>query len=147
MKTTLNALLIALVSTLLMLSGCSKEEDKESKPASAEQAPAGKTLPPSHPATMPQQGQQQSQQQAPKPKTLGPGQGKVVKVMHASGYTYMEVDLGNNKNTWLASTSIKVKTGDTVQWQDAIAQRNFSSKTLRRTFDEILFVSNTSVLK
>ena len=56
----------------------------------------------------------------------------------------MEVDI-NGVNTWIAATALKVKTGDTVHWQDASEMQNFTSKTLRRTFDKILFVSNAQV--
>ncbi len=75
---------------------------------------------------------------------LHPGGGKVLKVMHAGGYTYMEVDM-DGKNTWAAATGMKVETGDQVKWQDGAVMQNFTSSTLHRTFDEILFVSNASV--
>ena len=134
-------LFIALFSGLLVLSGCSKQEEeaKQTKPAaSTETQPSSSTaLPPNHP-TMPQQAPAASQ---------GPvGQGKVLTAMHASGYTYMEVDTGD-KTVWLAATSLKIKAGDTVQWQGASIMKNFNSKTLHRTFDEILFVSSASAVK
>jgi outer membrane murein-binding lipoprotein Lpp len=135
-------LFIALFSGLLVLSGCSKQEEEEAKqdnPAASTQAqPSTSTALPSNHPTMPQQAPAASQ---------GPvGQGKVLKAMHASGYTYMEVDTGD-KTVWLAATSLKIKAGDTVQWQGASVMKNFNSKTLRRTFDEILFVSKASAVK
>ena len=135
-------LFIALFSGLLVLSGCSKQEEEEAKqenPAASTQAqPSTSTALPSNHPTVPQQAPAASQ---------GPvGQGKVLKAMHASGYTYMEVDTGD-KTVWLAATSLKIKAGDTVQWQGASVMKNFNSKTLRRTFDEILFVSKASAVK
>jgi len=137
-------LFITLLSGLLIVSGCSKQEEeaKQATPAtpatSTSTQPSSSTaLPPSHP-TMPQQAPAASQ---------GPvGQGKVLKAMHASGYTYMEVDTGD-KTVWLAATTLKIKAGDTVQWQGASIMKNFNSKTLHRTFDEILFVSQASAVK
>lgn len=138
-------LFIALFSGLLVFSGCSKQEEEAKQPEPAESAePAESTQPtsstalPSNHPTMPQQAPAASE---------GPvGQGKVLKAMHASGYTYMEVDTGD-KTVWLAATSLKIKAGDTVQWQGSSVMKNFNSKTLRRTFDEILFVSKASAVQ
>lgn len=77
-------------------------------------------------------------------KELHPGSGMVKNVMHAGGYTYMEVDM-EGKPMWVAATAMKVKTGDKIQWQDGAMMQNFSSSSLHRTFDQILFVSNASL--
>jgi hypothetical protein len=42
---------------------------------------------------------------------------------------------------------MRVKQQDNVQWADAAVMKNFASKSLHRTFDEILFVSNASVIQ
>lgn len=72
-------------------------------------------------------------------------QAKVTKVTHAAGYTYLELDF-NGKTTWLAASPVNVKTGDTVAWSGGAVMRNFTSKTLRRTFDEIIFVNAVAVV-
>jgi hypothetical protein len=74
------------------------------------------------------------------------GQGKVVQTMHASSYTYMEVDTGGKK-VWIAANAMQVNNGDTVRWNDAAVMKNFTSNTLHRTFDEILFVSAVQLVK
>lgn len=106
-------LLLALVASL-GLSACSKKEE----PAAA--APAG-----GHPAISAQM----------------PNQGKALQIQNAAGYTYAEVEMGNGQKVWIAGAQLDVKAGDTLQWGDAAVMRGFTSKTLGRTFDEILFVN------
>ncbi|MBI3775134.1 MAG: hypothetical protein HY273_06210 [Gammaproteobacteria bacterium] len=74
------------------------------------------------------------------------GQGKIVQSMHASSYTYMEVDM-SGKKVWIATNAMAVNNGDTVRWRDAAVMKNFTSNALHRTFDEILFVSYAEIAK
>lgn len=106
-------LLLALVASL-GLSACSKKEE----PAAA--APAG-----AHPVTSAQM----------------PNQGKALQIQNAAGYTYAEVETANGQKVWIAGAQINVKPGDTLQWGESAVMRSFTSKTLGRTFDEILFVN------
>jgi len=127
--------ILMLGSALLGLVACSdSDNDKSSQPAATApaQQPAGKQLSP-------------AQQQAINDAKDMPRQGIVKEMMHASGYTYMNVDTGNDKPMWIAAAMMRIKTGDKVQWTDAAVMRNFKSSGLHRTFDEILFVSNASV--
>lgn len=131
--------LFALSAALLALVGCSEPTDTQSKtteaaPQATTQAPAGQPLTP----------QQQAAVDAG--KNL-PKQGTVTELMHASGYTYMNIDTGGGKTVWIAATMMRVKAQNKVQWADAAVMRNFNSKSLHRTFDEILFVSNASVIQ
>jgi len=73
-----------------------------------------------------------------------PKNGKVIKAMHAAGYTYMQLEK-DGKEFWIASTMMNVKKDDHVRWADAAVMKNFTSSTLHRTFDEILFVSNAEL--
>lgn len=67
-------------------------------------------------------------------------QGGVVKrSTHAGGYTYVQVDM-NGKDVWVAGPSANIQRGQTVSWTNASLMKNFTSSTLRRTFDEILFI-------
>ncbi len=74
------------------------------------------------------------------------GEGKVLETMHASSYTYMNVDTGGKK-IWIATNAMQVNNGDTVRWRDGAPMKNFTSNALHRTFDEILFVSFAEVAK
>lgn len=73
-----------------------------------------------------------------------PSSGKVVSTVDAAGYTYMELSSGG-KNFWIAAPVMKVKVGDNVHFSDAMVMKNFTSKSLKKTFDTILFVSAASV--
>ncbi len=70
--------------------------------------------------------------------------GKAVSVATAGGYTYIEVEVpGGSK--WLAAPAATVKQGDTVSWNGGATMRNFTSSSLNRTFDEIVFVGGVQV--
>lgn len=72
--------------------------------------------------------------------------GTVKSVTHAGGYSYIEVDQGG-KTVWVAATETPMKKGDKVQWQGASEMRNFTAKSLGRTFDQILFAQSVAVAK
>lgn len=64
--------------------------------------------------------------------------GKVVETMNASGYTYVCLEQ-NGKKTWVAVPEMKVTVGSKMSFQPGAVMRNFTSKTLNRTFDSIVF--------
>ena len=66
--------------------------------------------------------------------------GQVLSVIPVQGYTYIEVR-NNERDLWLAGSTIEVSEGDVISWSGAMTMRDFYSKALDRTFDEILFVS------
>ncbi len=68
---------------------------------------------------------------------------KVLERMNSGGYTYMKVSEGG-KNYWIAANQIAVKKGDKISFTQEMQMSNFHSKTLNRTFDNILFVSEVS---
>lgn len=73
--------------------------------------------------------------------TTAPQSGKIVQILQAGGYTYAEVDAGGQK-IWIAGGPLQVKEGDSVQWGQFALMRNFASKSLNRTFEQILFVDS-----
>ncbi len=72
--------------------------------------------------------------------------GSVLTVMTGGGYSYVEVNRGAEGSVWLAAPLSKVAVGDTVSWSGGSMMRGFSSETLGRTFDEILFVGGIDVV-
>jgi hypothetical protein len=64
--------------------------------------------------------------------------GKVVETMNAGGYTYVCVEK-NGKKTWVAVPEMKVAVGSKMSFQPGAVMPNFTSKTLNRTFDSIIF--------
>jgi hypothetical protein len=66
--------------------------------------------------------------------------GQVLSVVQVPGYTYIEVR-NNGRNLWLAGNPVEVSEGAVISWSDSAMMRNFQSKALNRTFDELMFVS------
>ncbi len=64
--------------------------------------------------------------------------GTVIQTMNAGGYTYMLVENGSLKN-WVAMPETKVAAGDHVTYLNGMEMTNFYSRTLKRTFDKIIF--------
>ncbi len=64
--------------------------------------------------------------------------GKVVETMNAGGYTYVCVEKNGTK-TWVAVPEMKVTVGSHMSFQPGHAMPNFTSKSLNRTFESIVF--------
>ena len=67
-----------------------------------------------------------------------PLSGKVVETMNSGGYTYVSIE-NNGKKTWVALPAMEVKVGQNIACQPGGEMKNFTSKTLKRTFDSIIF--------
>lgn len=70
--------------------------------------------------------------------------GKVVSIENGGGYSYLEVQVNGGKE-WLAAPQTVVKIGDQVSWNGGSTMTNFSSKSLDRTFEKIVFVAGVSI--
>jgi len=81
---------------------------------------------------------------APAVQTEAGISGKVAETMDASGYTYVQVDTGKDK-IWVAGPQTAVKVGDEVYIPGGSPMPNFESKTLNRTFDQIIFAPSIMV--
>jgi len=68
---------------------------------------------------------------------------KVAEHMNAAGYTYIKAD-DNGKQYWIAVREMPVEKGDVFYFSKAIEMKNFTSKTLNKKFDSILFVDDIS---
>jgi hypothetical protein len=64
--------------------------------------------------------------------------GKVVETMNAGGYTYVCLEKKGTK-TWVAVPDMKVSVGKQMSFLPGSEMRNFTSKTLNRTFASIIF--------
>ena len=69
---------------------------------------------------------------------------KVLETIKSGGYVYIKVD-EVSKVYWIAMTDRAVKVGDTIAYTEQGWMQNFHSKTLNRTFENILFASDTSM--
>lgn len=72
----------------------------------------------------------------------GPATGTVVETMDSGGYVYIKLDDG----IWIAANTFEVSTGDKVQYSGAMEMTDFHSKSLDRSFESILFVSEASLV-
>lgn len=135
---------IFLLSALTALAACSKSGTEPAAtpaqpaaPATAAAAPAPQGLPAGHPSLS-----DITQQ----PAEAASQQGKVLSVTQVPGYTYLEVET-NGRKMWMATSPVEAKAGDTVSWNGGIVMHNFTSKSLKRTFDEIVFLQTVKVEK
>lgn len=69
-------------------------------------------------------------------------EGIVVSSIDAAGYTYMELTNGSRK-FWIAAPTTKVSNGEHIRFVESMRMHNFTSKTLNRTFNELIFVTST----
>lgn len=64
--------------------------------------------------------------------------GKVVETMTSGGYTYVCLEKEGIR-TWVAVPQMKVTVGSRMSFLSGAEMRNFSSKTLKRQFDRVIF--------
>ena len=76
----------------------------------------------------------------PTAETTPPLKGKVLETMTSGGYTYVNLDQGDGKEPkWLAIPKTTVKAGETMEFFPGIEMGSHYSKTLKRTFPNIIF--------
>ena len=63
----------------------------------------------------------------------------VKETMSSAGYTYIRVE-EEGKTYWIALPETEVSVGEKVSFYEQMLMENFTSRTLNRTFDKILFV-------
>ncbi len=81
------------------------------------------------------------------PKSEGQDQlirGTVTEVIEASQYVYVCVNSGS-ESRWVATNSLDVKSGDSVEFEQGLLMRNFKSPSMGRVFPAILFVQGLQV--
>jgi len=64
--------------------------------------------------------------------------GKVVETMNSGGYTYVSLE-NSGKKTWVAIPETAVKVGQEMTCQPGVEMKDFTSKTLKRSFESIIF--------
>lgn len=75
------------------------------------------------------------------PAATGAVSGKVLETMDASGYTYVSLDDGSGNELWAAIPKSVVEIGEEITLQGGSVMNNFSSKSLDKTFESIIFAS------
>jgi len=144
--------------TVFMLSACNKPADKAPEKTTAQsEVPAmpgassaqgtmaiapGLSVPAGHPSIATGMG---SDIPAAGHRPLKMERGLVISHIDIPQFTYLEVKQ-DGKTLWLASKSIDVKDGDTVAFAVDSTMGNFTSTTLKRTFESLTFVSDAAVV-
>ena len=73
----------------------------------------------------------------------GTGTGTVAETMTSGGYVYVRLE---EDNTWVASAPVAVSVGDKVAYAGGTMMNNFTSSTLNRNFESIIFVGKLAVV-
>lgn len=150
----------AIILSSVLFYGCSDQQDtaqtNKNTTTAAEQTTTAQTAAPANPVqtnAVPAPAADKNFVHPPMPKTTvaaaaqtSLNSGVVEEVVHSGGYTYVNAKVGD-KNIWLAGSQNPVKVGQTIYWGDYAVMPNFRSKSLDRTFKEILFVSAFSTTK
>lgn len=78
--------------------------------------------------------------QAPGTKTATTNtvSGEVLEIKNVDSYTYMRIKTQGGE-TWAAVTKADIKNGAQVTIENAMVMNNFESKSLKKTFDSIVF--------
>jgi len=69
--------------------------------------------------------------------------GSILETMNSGGYTYAKIK-ENGKEFWVAGAQSVVKVGDSVSFNEQMNMPDFTSKTLNRTFKELMFIDKMS---
>ena len=70
--------------------------------------------------------------------------GKVLTTMDSGGYTYIEFE-EKGKKLWVACSKTPVHVDDMIEFSRGMPMKDFHSKTLNKTFEDILFVGVVKV--
>lgn len=76
-------------------------------------------------------------------KSMKGGEAIALESMDAAGYTYIKMREHGN-DFWAAVTARPIETGKKYYYADAMLMKDFESKELEKTFDEIYFIQNFS---
>ena len=81
------------------------------------------------------------------PKGIPTQKATVVQTIDADVYTYIEAKGDDGKTVWMALPKISVQKGAKIEYPtSAYVVKNFSSKTLKKTFDSILFLQGINII-
>jgi hypothetical protein len=126
----------------LAFAGCNQNEKTTEAPAPAETKVAAAPVQETKEAAPPAEAAAPAPAAQPAPAAAEQASlsGTVVETFDSGGYTYIQLDDGAKK-IWAAVGQTKVAVGDKISLQNGPVMSNFHSKTLDRTFPEIIFSS------
>lgn len=136
----MNKISVAISVVALLMYGCSDDKPKEqdsskisksteqSAPQSMYGVPASKQL---EAKTAPAEGDVQLNT---------PHIAKTLEVINGGGYTYAKVDEGGNIY-WIAGPQTNINEGVSISFLEQMVMNDFTSKSLNKHFDQLVFVS------
>jgi hypothetical protein len=130
--------LVVLSIAALALAGCKDKPKTEAPVATPGAAAPGAVAPGADPHA------------GMKAQEIPAGAGKkgtVTQTMNSGGYTYVEAADEKGEKVWLALPETKVAKGDKIEYPETPPMVNFQSKTLKKTFEKILFVPGIRISK
>lgn len=65
--------------------------------------------------------------------------GKVLETMISGGYSYINLQKKDGSKVWIAVPETKISVGQRMSFKEGLVMTNFQSKTLKRSFDSIIF--------
>lgn len=68
--------------------------------------------------------------------------GVVIDTLNGGGYTYLQIEDSFKKTHWAALEGVNIDKGTEVRFTEEMRAEKFESKTLNRTFDNLIFASN-----
>jgi len=134
---------IVVVAAMLMISltACNKKPSEQ--PFVPDPGiPSTGALPAGHPPI-----NSQDNAMAAMPGTFQSQKGTVVSVINIPEFTYLEVSQDNQTRWIVAASVVDVKKGDAIEFDSGTTVKNFTSKTLNRTFPSIAFVNHVNIVK
>ncbi|MEH6471446.1 MAG: hypothetical protein V7752_09350 [Halopseudomonas sp.] len=75
-----------------------------------------------------------------------PNRGQVIEVIDSNSYTYIQVQVSDQQRLWLAAPRLVLVLGQYIDYPQGVVMRNFYSKKLQRTFDQVWFVSGVRLV-
>ena len=113
-------------------------------PAAGATAEKGDTAPSGHPAVAGHPAHAGQKAHSAEAAAGSPVGGKVVETMNSGGYTYICLE-NDGARTWAAIPPTEVSLGQELRLQPGMEMTSFTSKTLQRTFDRIIFSSGPAI--
>ncbi|MEO6975259.1 MAG: hypothetical protein ABI144_05185 [Gallionella sp.] len=133
---------IAIIAALVIfsLTACNKKPAEQPFVPDPVIPPTG-TLPTGHPAI-----NSQNDALTGVPGKFQSQKGTVVSIINIPEFTYLEVRQ-DNQTLWIVAASVvNLKKDDAIEFDSGTTVKNFTSKTLNRTFPSISFVNHVTIL-
>lgn len=136
----MNKISIAIGLTALLMCGCGDKEQSEDTKTQNAQSSSKSTETKSIYGTSAAQPAQAKQPAESDVQLNTPHVANVLESMNSGGYTYAKVDEKGNVY-WIAGPQSNISKGSTISFIEQMVMKDFTSKSLNRTFDQLVFVS------